>query len=210
MTIGKLVEYSQYFVVKYQEESTGRYAFDMLIDKRNGQIYPAMGPITGWNAKYGYTGGMMGGMQGGMMWNFPKMPVSLDEAQRLAHGFLAENNLQMTLNTTYPCLYYGFYEFHLTKNGKSIYSIAINGYTGQVLYETQLGPIVKITDLSSQEEETPWDVNGDGRVDISDLVLVGRHFGETIILHESPDPDVNQDGMVDIIDLILVGQHLGE
>ena len=50
------------------------------------------------------------------------------------------------------------------------------------------------------------DVNGDGEVDILDLVLVGRHFGEE---GENIEGDVNGDGKVDINDLILVGKHFG-
>ncbi|HIE30221.1 TPA: hypothetical protein EYP66_23405 [Candidatus Poribacteria bacterium] len=55
--------------------------------------------------------------------------------------------------------------------------------------------------------ERPWDVNSDGEINISDLVLVGKHFGETggdIV------GDVNEDGVVDIIDLILIESHFGE
>jgi len=53
----------------------------------------------------------------------------------------------------------------------------------------------------------PWDVNNDGAVDISDLVLVGRHFGET---GKGIVGDINEDGTVDISDLALVGIHFGE
>jgi hypothetical protein len=50
------------------------------------------------------------------------------------------------------------------------------------------------------------DVNGDGQVDIVDLMLVSEHFGVT-----NPEVgDVNGDGTVDISDLVLVGVHLGK
>ena len=52
-----------------------------------------------------------------------------------------------------------------------------------------------------------WDINGDGRVDISDLVLVGSNFGKN---GANIKGDVNSDGMVGINDLILVGKHFGE
>jgi hypothetical protein len=60
------------------------------------------------------------------------------------------------------------------------------------------------------EGELPWDVNKDGQVDIIDMVLVGRHLGETIKEPVSPNPDVNGDGVVDIKDLNLINKHFGE
>jgi hypothetical protein len=54
----------------------------------------------------------------------------------------------------------------------------------------------------------PWDVNGDNKVDIFDLVFVGGQFGKT--LPNNPAADVNRDGTVNIFDLVLVGSHFGE
>jgi len=56
-------------------------------------------------------------------------------------------------------------------------------------------------------EFNPWDVKADGKVDISDLVLVASHLGET---GENVVGDVNGDGVVDIIDLVLIGSHFDE
>lgn len=62
-----------------------------------------------------------------------------------------------------------------------------------------------------QKTEPPaWDVNQDGVVDISDLVIVGQRFGEEIKDSPTPNPDVNRDGTVDVSDLALVGIHFGE
>ena len=54
---------------------------------------------------------------------------------------------------------------------------------------------------------TPWDVNGDGMVNIQDLVLVASEFGQS---GESLKGDVNGDGSVNILDLVLVSSHFGE
>ena len=51
------------------------------------------------------------------------------------------------------------------------------------------------------------DVNGDGVVDISDMVLVGSNFGET---SEGVTADINKDGLVDILDLLWVGSYFME
>jgi PKD repeat protein len=57
----------------------------------------------------------------------------------------------------------------------------------------------------------PWDINGDGIVDISDILDVALHYGTT---PESPrwDPrcDVNNDGIVDISDILDEALHYGE
>jgi len=62
----------------------------------------------------------------------------------------------------------------------------------------------------SDSPADPWDINGDGKVDIGDLVSVGRSFGENIITSPENNPDVNRDRTVDISDLVIVGTHFGE
>ena len=49
------------------------------------------------------------------------------------------------------------------------------------------------------------DVNGDGNVNIFDLILIAQNFGKA-----NPQADANGDGSVNIFDLIVVAQHLGE
>lgn len=56
--------------------------------------------------------------------------------------------------------------------------------------------------------KNPWDVNGDGRVNVVDLVAVAIHFGENSA--EEANYDVNRDGKVDILDMVLIGKHFGE
>ena len=58
-----------------------------------------------------------------------------------------------------------------------------------------------------QEIGTSADVNGDGVVNILDLVLVAQYLGETV--PSNSKVDVNGDGIVNILDLILIAQHLG-
>src|SRR3989344_3157398 len=55
----------------------------------------------------------------------------------------------------------------------------------------------------------PIDINGDGAVDIVDLVMVGRRFGEMGTFPRWVSEDVNGDGKVDIIDLVLVAREFG-
>jgi len=64
------------------------------------------------------------------------------------------------------------------------------------------------------------DVNGDGIVDIVDVVIVALAFGSEAeddpltpwdeTLRWNPDADINNDGLVDIVDLVIIGTNFGK
>ena len=55
------------------------------------------------------------------------------------------------------------------------------------------------------------DVNGDGYVNILDMVLVGQHWGDIIEIppeeYVPPPWDVNGDGVVNVLDMVIIGQN---
>jgi hypothetical protein len=55
------------------------------------------------------------------------------------------------------------------------------------------------------------DVNGDGKVDMKDLVIAGQAFG-SYPEHPrwNPQADVNSDGKVDMKDLCIIASHFGD
>ena len=56
--------------------------------------------------------------------------------------------------------------------------------------------------------ENYTDVNNDGSVNVTDLVLVAARYGERVVGNPNPNPDVNRDGIVDVEDIILVTQDM--
>jgi hypothetical protein len=50
------------------------------------------------------------------------------------------------------------------------------------------------------------DINGDGHVNVLDMIRIGQHWGETGSPGWIPE-DVNNDGSVNVLDMIVIGQH---
>ena len=61
-------------------------------------------------------------------------------------------------------------------------------------------PQIEAAEITEPPPNLPEDVNGDGVVNVLDLIFVALHYGQTLI----DRADVNADGVVNIDDLILV------
>ena len=72
----------------------------------------------------------------------------------------------------------------------------VYGNFTQETYPLRMGDVARV------------DADGDGVVDVADLVLVASHFGRTIVRGTVPNPDVNNDGLVNREDLLLVVEAL--
>ena len=70
----------------------------------------------------------------------------------------------------------------------------------------QLTDPVIFTATAPEASQPVADINGDGIVNIQDMVLVSSNFGKT----EQNSADVNGDGVVNISDLVLVAGAFGE
>ena len=106
-----------------------------------------------------------------------------------------------------------FFDGVATMSPKTFVIQAGNTYFARVRAENGaelLGNWSNISEGYRVPVDNPWDVNGDMRVDISDLVLVATHFGEEMQTPPENNPDVNGDGVVDISDITLVALHFGE
>ena len=153
LAIDEVEEYTQNFYVLFYEKSTGFGAFEMVIDKYTGSIYPEMGPNMMWNTKYGTAhgitgGGMMGGgMMGGYGYGTQTGPITVTVDQ-------AKTNAQQFLNANYPGTtvgsidtFYGYYHVDVLQSGTTYGMLSVNGYTGQVWYHTWHGAFIQEAEL---------------------------------------------------------------
>ena len=85
----------------------------------------------------------------------------------------------------------------------SLAEAVIGVESGQTGTAHQLADLDGEIYLRAGTRPAPTDINGDGVVNILDLILVAQNFGTT-------KSDINGDGTTNILDLILVAQHLGE
>jgi hypothetical protein len=159
LTLDEIMEFQYNFYAIVKEKSTGIGAFELLVDKSNGNVYPEMGPNMMWNTKYGmmsgYGGrGMMGGRSGGMMGrgnranqvnpsNAPS--VTVQQARTTAQQWLDQN--QPGSSTETPDTFYGYYTVHTLANGQPSGMLSVNAYTGQVWYHTWHGDFIQLKDL---------------------------------------------------------------
>jgi hypothetical protein len=139
LAVDEVEEYTQNFYVLIYEKSTGNGAFEMLIDKYTGSIYPEPGPNMMWNTKYGMmSGGMMGLLRGTPT---TAMPVTVDQAKTNAQQFLNANYLGTTVGDVDT--FYGYYHVDVLLNGNTYGMLSVNGYTGQVWYHTWHGAFIQ-------------------------------------------------------------------
>lgn len=75
---------------------------------------------------------------------------------------------------------------------------------GPIQYENSLGTVFQLTSSNVLPAPVPYDVTGDGTVNVLDLNFVILRFGET----DSP-ADANGDGVVNILDLVLISRNFG-
>ncbi len=91
-------------------------------------------------------------------------------------------------------------------DGSNIEDLVVATTTVRPAHGIAIGIFSPVVPLSSQPPA--WDVNEDGIVDATDVLLVTVALGQEP--PENPRLDVNGDGVVDGKDLALVAEHLGE
>ena len=80
-----------------------------------------------------------------------------------------------------------------------------SGYQGGIGYDVGVPQAIALGSPGYSQASLTGDVNGDGVVNILDLVLVASRFGES----GATEVDVNSDGIINVQDLVLVSNAFG-
>ena len=155
LSIAEVMVFSNNAYVAVKETSTGKGAFELLVDPVSQVAYPEPGPDMMWNLKYGGLNhqSMMGGYGGGMMRNYgwngtapsgstADMTVTVQQAVQYAQKYLDANVAGATAAND-PMQFYGYYTLDFSRDGKVAGMLSVNGYTGQVFLHTWHGTFVQ-------------------------------------------------------------------
>lgn len=136
LKLTEVMEFDNHFYAEVEEKSTGTHAFELLVNRYTGAVFPEMGPNMMWNTKYGH-----------MNWN--------TQGQATVTGEQALKNAQAYLDKTIPGTkadeadaFYGYYTVHVLKDGKTYGMLSVNAYTGAVWYHNWHGTFVKMLEVS--------------------------------------------------------------
>jgi len=152
LVIDEIMEFQRNFYVDVKEKDIGTHAFELLVDRYSGTVYPEPGPNMMWNTKYGMMGrGMMGGFGwwgGQTQQATADMPVKADQAIKNANDYLAQA-FQGAQAASDPATFYGYYTMDFSKDGKTLGMLSVNGYSGQVWLHTWHGDFVSEKQIGS-------------------------------------------------------------
>ncbi len=138
LTVKQIEEYTNNFYVQVNEVSTGKGAFELLINKYTGSIYPEMGPNMMWNTKYGMMrGGILGGIYG-----TPSTTMTVTPAQATTDAQTYLNSYISGATTGDVNTFYGYYTIEVLSGTTTYGMLSVNGYSGQVWFHTWHGTFI--------------------------------------------------------------------
>ena len=138
LTVKQIEEYANNFYVQVNEVSTGKGAFELLINKYTGSIYPEMGPNMMWNTKFGMMrGGILGGIYG-----TPSTTMTVTPAQATTDAQTYLNSYISGTTTGDVNTFYGYYTIEVLSGTTTYGMLSVNGYSGQVWFHTWHGTFI--------------------------------------------------------------------
>jgi len=142
LAIEEVMEFDNHYYVEVEEQGSGRYAFEFLIDRYSGAATPEPGPNMMWNLKYGHMSqGMMGIGRGGFFGSAndgTNMTLSEEDAYEAAQLYLSRSDSDLEADQ-HAAAYYGYYTLHTLQDGQVVGMLSVNGFTGEVWPHTWHG-----------------------------------------------------------------------
>lgn len=142
LVIDEILQFQRNFYAIVKDTSTGHGAFEVLVNKSSGLVFPEYGPAMMWNTEYGM---MRGGTTGGMMGSqnaSGSMTISAANAAREARQWLLKHQVGTVAET--PDQFPGYYTLHFRQHGVIAGMLSINGYSGQIWYHNWHGKFISI------------------------------------------------------------------
>ncbi len=135
LKVTEVIEFDNNFYAGVREKSTGIHAFELLVNKYTGAVFPEMGPNMMWNTKYGH-----------MNWNTAtQTTVNEEKALEIAQDYLDRSLPGTKVADAYT--FYGYYTIEVTKDGKLYGMLSVNSNTGAIWYHNWHGAFVKILEV---------------------------------------------------------------
>jgi hypothetical protein len=91
-----------------------------------------------------------------------------------------------------------------TTAGQHAIHVVISPFNGFLEKDYSNNEVYKTIDVAGVP--TPGDVNGDGHVNVLDMIRIGQHWGQTGSVGWIPE-DIKKDGVINVLDMIIIGQH---
>jgi hypothetical protein len=142
LELGEVMQFNNHFYGEAIETETKRGAFEFLVDPATGTVFAEPGPNMMWNLRYRSMGrptGLTAPAQDG-----DHMTITPDKAVESAQAYL-DKALPGAKVEDKPLAFYGYYTSDITRDGKIIGMLSVNGYTGQVWLHQWHGTFVAET-----------------------------------------------------------------
>lgn len=133
LQVTEVMEFQNNFYAAVTEKSTGRGAFELLVDPYSGSVSYEPGANMMWNLKYGH-------MRNGLTITQDNT-VSLSDASSLAQKALDAKVKGATVEST-GIEFFGYYTFDYQVDGKIAGMLSVNGTDGQVWLHSWHGEFI--------------------------------------------------------------------
>ncbi|MCE8423233.1 MAG: PepSY domain-containing protein [Candidatus Methanoperedens sp.] len=131
LVLTEVIQFNNHFYAGIKEKSTGVHAFELIVNKYTGDVYPEMGPNMMWNVKYGH-----------MTYGGTNIKVTEEQAIASAQKYLDKAHPGTKVSDADT--FYGYYTMEVLKDGKIYGMLSVNSGTGTVWYHNWHGTFEEI------------------------------------------------------------------